>query len=178
MALTLPLHDADPPALEAPVRPLVRLLDDLAGLLLELPREVYAGRPLPGVSGSIGEHVRHMLDHVAAFVSHRSPTTLSYDRRERGTAVETDLSVALRAIWRLKTALEEIDDSRLAQPVQVTTTIGPSGATATGWSSMGRELAFVVVHTVHHQALVAVLLAVQGLQPPAWFGYAPSTPRS
>jgi uncharacterized damage-inducible protein DinB len=44
-------------------------------------------------------------------------------------------------------------------------------------SSLGRELAFVLNHTVHHQALLAVLLAVQGRRVPVGFGYAPSTPR-
>ena len=44
-------------------------------------------------------------------------------------------------------------------------------------STLRRELAFVISHTVHHQALIAMLLAVAGLQVPESFGLAPSTPR-
>ena len=44
-------------------------------------------------------------------------------------------------------------------------------------TSLGRELAFVVQHTIHHAALIAVLLDILGVRVPADFGYAPSTPR-
>jgi uncharacterized damage-inducible protein DinB len=44
------------------------------------------------------------------------------------------------------------------------------------WSTHARELAFVISHTIHHCALMAVLLAVQGIPVPYRFGYAPSTP--
>ena len=32
----------------------------------------------------------------------------------------------------------------------------------TGWSTLARELAFVVSHTIHHQAIIGVLLAIHG----------------
>jgi uncharacterized damage-inducible protein DinB len=40
-----------------------------------------------------------------------------------------------------------------------------------------RELAFVISHTVHHQALIAVLVALAGGEIPEAFGLAPTTPR-
>lgn len=46
-----------------------------------------------------------------------------------------------------------------------------------GWSTLARELAFVMSHTIHHQAIVALLLEQQGGGvPDERFGYAPSTP--
>jgi uncharacterized damage-inducible protein DinB len=159
------------------VAALDRLLDDLAALLIDLPEEAYLATPLPGVSGSIGGHVRHTLDHIAAFAGGGPSTTLNYDRRERGTAVERDPSAALRTILRLKASLVSRRLDGLDQPVQVASMIASSGESVTGWSTLARELAFVVSHTVHHQAIIALLLAVQGLGAPAWFGYAPSTPR-
>jgi hypothetical protein len=49
------------------------------------------------------------------------------------------------------------------------------GATVEVASSLGRELVFVLQHTIHHQAIVALLLAARGVTIPPRFGYAPST---
>jgi uncharacterized damage-inducible protein DinB len=155
-----------------------RLLDDLSGVLIGITPETYTARPVLGVSGSVGEHVRHALDHIAALLSCPPATLLTYDRRQRGTAVETDPSAALRHILRLKAALAQCAARSLDEPMQVASMVSASGESVTGWSTLARELAFVVSHTIHHQAMIALLLSFQGLQAPARFGYAPSTPRA
>ena len=43
----------------------------------------------------------------------------------------------------------------------------------TGWSTLGRELAYVNSHTIHHQALIAVLLELAGVPVPDHLGLAP-----
>ena len=43
-------------------------------------------------------------------------------------------------------------------------------------TTVARELAFVVSHTIHHSALVAVLLEHGSRRVPARFGVAPTTP--
>lgn len=55
--------------------------------------------------------------------------------------------------------------------------ISPSGDSVTGWSTLARELAFVVSHTIHHQAIIGVLLAIHGHAVPERFGHSPATPR-
>ena len=157
--------------------PLTSLLDEMSTLLMELPASVYTARPLPGVSGSIGEHVRHALDHIAAFAGARLPDVLTYDRRERGTAVEADSGAALRAILRLRAALTMVEVTNIDQSITVTAVLSRGDAPVSMRSSLRRELAFVISHTVHHQALIAMLLAVAGRQAPDSFGLAPSTPR-
>jgi uncharacterized damage-inducible protein DinB len=160
-----------------PSKALEDLLEELAGVLVAVDVDVYVARPADGVSGSIGEHVRHLLDHVGAFVASRPVATLSYDRRERGTAVEHDPGAALRQMIRLKASLERERTRDLDEPVVVSSTIA-AGVTVTGWSTRGRELAFVVAHSIHHQAMIALLLAFQGFAVPQRFGFAPSTPAS
>ena len=64
-------------------RALARLLDDLTAVLLQLSSEVYTAKLFPHVSGSIGEHVRHILDHVAAFATARPHGAMTYDTRDR-----------------------------------------------------------------------------------------------
>jgi uncharacterized damage-inducible protein DinB len=121
--------------------------------------------------------VRHCLDHVSALLAADASSTLSYDHRRRGTAIETDPSAALQQILRLKAALERWSARSLDEPIRVSSMIDPSGASLAGWSTLGRELAFVLSHTIHHQATIAAVLALHGVEPPPGFGYAPSTPR-
>jgi uncharacterized damage-inducible protein DinB len=60
--------------------------------------------------------------------------------------------------------------------VDVEAMLAPGEPTATVRSSVGRELAFVVSHTIHHCAVIALLLRDLGVAVPPRFGYAPSTP--
>jgi len=160
-----------------PVDALGRLLDDLALLLAGLDRDAYVTRTRPGVSGSVGAHVRHVLDHVSAFVAAGSRRLVNYDRRQRGTDIEVNLESALSAICSLQVALGTMAALSADEPVQVVTQFEPGAAAVATWSSFGRELAFVINHTIHHHAIVALLLDGDERPPlPARFGYAPSTP--
>jgi uncharacterized damage-inducible protein DinB len=152
-------------------------LDELVRLLVTLPTEAYCARP-SRVSGSIGEHVRHLLDHVSSLVSTNPVAVLSYDHRTRGTAVETQPSAAVCELMRLDAALERWGDRNLEDPIAVAAVTSTDGRSATGWSTLARELAFVMNHTIHHQAIIALLLERLDAEPPdERFGYAPSTPR-
>ena len=172
------VHRAEDSVSRAPFTALDRLLDDLGAVLIGVTPEIYTARAVVGVSGSIGEHVRHALDHIAALLSCPPAAMLTYDRRQRGTAVETDPSVALRHILRLKAALVPCAARSLDEPMQVAFMVSTSGESLASWSTLARELAFVFSHTIHHQAMIALLLSLQGLQTPDRFGYAPSTPRA
>lgn len=155
-----------------------RALADISGVVASLTSEAYRARPLPGVSGSIGEHVRHCLDHVQALVSADPSSDLSYDRRARGTRVETDPAAALRSIQilRIKVVVGRWS-MRAEEPIVVSSTI-LRGAKVNSLSTLARELAFVLNHTIHHQATIGLLASLEGFDVPDGFGYAPSTPRA
>jgi uncharacterized damage-inducible protein DinB len=154
------------------------LLDELMTVLLALPVEVYTGEP-SAASGSIGGHVRHVLDHVAALVAASPRLEMSYDHRTRGTAIEHDPAAAVREILRLQAGLVRWASMLLDEPVAVTSLLSTRGDAVTGWSTRGRELAFVVSHTIHHQAMIGMLMDLQGAETgDARFGYSPSTPRT
>ena len=55
--------------------------------------------------------------------------------------------------------------------------VSADGSSVSGWSTLARELAFVVSHTIHHQAIIGVLLAMHDVAVPERFGHSPSTPR-
>ena len=65
----------------------------------------------------------------------------------------------------------------LGREVDVRTASSPDGAVAWQRSSVGRELQFLVSHTVHHSAMVAASCRVRGLPVSSDYGVAPSTQR-
>lgn len=162
----------------SPVAALRARLDELMALVASLPNDTYALR-VSRASGSIGAHVRHVLDHVSSLVAAVPSAVLSYDHRTRGTAVEAETGAAVQELMRIDAALERWTHRSLDEPIEVTAVMSADGRTVTGWSTLARELAFVLSHTIHHQAMVALLLEQAGAAPPdEYFGYAPSTPRN
>ena len=165
------------PISRSPVMALRERLDELMRLVMTLPTEAYRARTA-NASGAIGEHVRHVLDHLSALSGAAPAAVLSYDHRTRGTSVESDPSAAVREMMRLDLALERWADRSLDEPIAVAAVLDADGQSVTGWSTLARELAFVMNHTIHHQAIIALLLEFQGHQAlDDRFGYAPSTPR-
>ena len=160
----------------APVTALVRLLDELREVVERIPDAVFARTPAGRPSGSPGAHVRHCLDHVAAFLDGAPTGTISYDRRHRGTAIETDRAAALAHIVTLTTAVLDLDPRLLSLPVRLEVTLDVRGTPAVVQSTVARELVFVVNHTVHHNATMGLLLSEIATELPRRFGVAPSTP--
>jgi hypothetical protein len=159
----------------AAVMPLVALLRELAGVLEATTDEQYCRKPVGVVSASIGGHVRHSLDHVEAVLDGIDAGIIDYDRRARGTAVESNRQAALDAIDRLKLELlgmPAIPDHLPLRLNVMLTSNGPSTEVAT---SLGREMAFALSHTVHHNALIALIAKTLSIPLPERFGYAPST---
>ena len=163
------------PAVPAAVDALRQQLRSLRDLVAGLAGEVYEATPSPA-SGSIGQHVRHCVDHGTALVAAASRIEFSYDSRIRGTRVEIDPAAAVIEIDRLCLQLDEYDARSLDRPLWLRTLTHVDGPQLRVATTMGREVAFVLQHTVHHAALIAVLLDAQGLAVPPRFGYAPSTP--
>jgi len=160
----------------SPIAPLIDLLDQLQALIDTLDDLDYA-RPAPGrSSGGVGGHVRHCLDHVMALLTSTHTGVCAYDRRARGTDVESCRRAALRAISTLTSALSDVDPELLDRTVSVETQIDQSGAMITTRSSVGREVAFVISHTIHHQAIVGQMLLARGIILGPRFGLAPATP--
>jgi len=59
--------------------------------------------------------------------------------------------------------------------VQMVALLSPASPPVVVTTSLGRELAFVLSHTVHHSALVAVMVKLLGNMVPERLGYAPAT---
>jgi uncharacterized damage-inducible protein DinB len=158
------------------LRPLFELLQQMRKLIERLDDIDYA-MPAPGrTTGGIGGHVRHCLDHVFALLTGTSTGLCTYDRRRRGTDVETSRSAAIAAISDAMIGLLGLDARTLDSEVYVETQLDVSGATVTVRSSVSREVAFLVSHTIHHNAIVGQMMRARGLEVAPRFGLAPATP--
>ena len=69
-----------------------------------------------------------------------------------------------------------LDARTLDSEVYVETQLDVSGATVTVRSSVSREVAFLVSHTIHHNAIVGQMMRARGLEVAPRFGLAPATP--
>jgi uncharacterized damage-inducible protein DinB len=154
---------------------LLSLLDQLRDVVTPLPASVYRAQPAARVSGSIGAHMRHTLDHVASLLTVLEGGELQYDHRARGTTLEIDPRTAVNEIERLMYRLRRIGLETLERTVTFSTLVHADLPAALVHSTLAREVAFVVQHTIHHCALIALLLEWQGVRVPIGFGVAPST---
>jgi uncharacterized damage-inducible protein DinB len=163
-------------ATAAAVTALTRSLDDLADLLSRMSDETYAWKPSGGASGSIGAHVRHVLDHVTVLVDRSRQRTVTYDRRERDTLVEQSRHAGLEAVRRASDRLAAFMDTPLDEMLTLEALVAHGQPPIAVSTSLARELVFALQHTIHHQAIIAVLLQQIGIATPSRFGYAPATP--
>jgi len=141
--------------------------------------------------GSVGQHLRHSLDHfrklfegiavpkagtVSSSSSH-SHGSIQYDVRDRGTEIEKDLDAARREVERLIADVKALSSERLKDPVQATFVLSAEGDAAALCSTVGRELGFCTHHAIHHHALIKAIASDLGIQAnlPHDFGLAPST---
>jgi len=159
-----------------PAAQITKLLQQLAALVECMDDAQYQSELAREVSGSVGGHVRHSLDHISALMMGIASGQVSYDARLRGTAVESRRDAALHEIGRLLRDLRQLHASSLDTPLDVVLSASARGTPAVARSTMARELEFVSSHTIHHFAIVALLLREMGVRVPPRFGYAPSTP--
>jgi len=152
------------------------ILGQCADLVARTSAEMFGApsRVLPG--GSIGKHLRHIMDHFSA-AAEAAATGLSidYDHRERNVPMEREPRVALEAIAAVRARLAEAARKPMNTPVAVRVMLTGTGEEADLRSSAAREIFFAMHHAVHHQAMMRAIAAEFGMEVDVDFGKAPST---
>jgi hypothetical protein len=160
---------------EPPSVTLMTILQQLQGVVGCLRDQQYAMRPVGVVDSSIGGHVRHCLDHVRALLRGIDTGLLDYDARERGTAIETDRAAALDEMRSLRLRLRGLPVDILDRPIDLSIMMTSDGPALNVSTTVAREMAYVLSHTIHHNALIGTMVKILGGWLPDRFGYAPST---
>lgn len=140
-------------------------------LLDSLSSDVYAREGRFEARSGIGAHFRHCVEFYTSFLDGVSSGRIDYGVRSRDRRLERDRELARDRIWEIANLLDALVDTDAPIVVRA------EGVADDEWSrsSVGRELQVLASHTVHHFALIALLLRLEGVEPPEAFGVAPST---
>ena len=152
----------------------LRLLEQGRELIAALPDTAFAAASSAGKP--VGPHFRHVLEHYSCFLDGLGSGRIDYDSRAREAELESRRAIAGDRIGILIAGLIGLDGADLDQPAQARLESG-FGGEEEQWSrtTLRRELHFLLSHTVHHYALIGLLLVQRGIDPGSEFGVAPST---
>ncbi len=149
-------------------------LDQALDLLDRLDDRQYADRR--GDWSPVGAQFRHVIEHYQCLIEGLPAGRVDYDDRRRDATIELSRARARQVTIELQAQLRVLGSfppsHRIA--VQITST-DASDRPEWSESTLGRELQFLVSHTVHHFALIKLLLQPEGIAFPVDFGVAPST---
>ncbi|MFY0665970.1 MAG: hypothetical protein JXQ97_15210 [Natronospirillum sp.] len=157
-------------------REAIGVMQRLEHWLAQVSHTEYSGRCESLPHGQTpGRHVRHILDHYLALSAALSGgTDIDYEHRQRDPLVEADPQHALTLLQRVQKALApHMQQGDQTLTLDYCTDDGNAQVTTT----LARELVFLTQHSIHHFALVEMLVVIQGGAMPPGFGVNPSTRR-
>lgn len=148
---------------------------DQATELLQTVEKHWYGEPVKQCfSGTVGKHIRHILDHYSCLMAGIASRRIDYDNRQRRESIEIQIEVAIVEIEQMRNQLGTLED-QLDTEVQVKMDTGSLLSDQWPRSTIGRELQFLLSHAVHHYALIGTMCQIKGQPIPETFGIAPST---
>jgi hypothetical protein len=158
----------------------VQVLEQGLALLERVDDALYAGAAGLPIQSGVGGHFRHCVDFYQSFLAGVASGRIDYERRERDALVERDRAFAatkLRIIISELLALQADCDARVLVILEGETDASDDYCDSSRWcgSTISRELQFLLSHTTHHYALVALALRLRGFEPGEEFGVSPST---
>ncbi len=152
-------------------------LIQLADLLNSISESDYTKKTNVLSGATIGQHIRHILEFYLLLVSGSFTGTICYDKRERDTRIENNPSFAREEIEKLLSGMDTLIEVEAVNLEADYTIEGKSENRII--SSVGRELAYCIEHSIHHQAIIKAGLIAMGLSgiTDTHFGVAYSTIR-
>jgi len=156
----------------------VLYLEQGVDLVRRLDDERYRDAP-DGLRGGVGAQFRHCVDFYACFLDGLAAGRVDYGARRRDPAIETSREHAIAAAGSVRERLLAIGADAADHTLVVRSEdLPPRPGREWSGSTVGRELQFLVSHTIHHYALIAAVLKLQGhdvRRDFPEFGVAPST---
>ena len=146
-------------------------------LFERLGPERYAAPPGDLAASGVGGHFRHVHDYYVCLLAGLAEGRVDYDRRPRDPRFEQELAYAAHATRECIGALERLCAEDAERELLVRADASPDEDENGSWcrSTLARELRFLFSHTIHHYALIRLLLRAAGEECEESFGVAPST---
>lgn len=152
-------------------------LNEILQVVRNLSPEEFS-HPSELLSGSsLGQHIRHILELYTALIDSPTPGIVNYDKRQRNAELERNPILAAEIIEDL---IGKLTMTTLDRPMILQGDFGQAdGESIDIKTSLFRELAYNLEHSIHHQALIKIGLVELGLKAliDENFGVAPATIR-
>ena len=159
------------------------VLEQGVRLISGLDPEVYRHSDQNLNASCVGAHFRHILDfYDCALTGYR--TCIDYCNRNRDPLTENEPK---KAVSRIRATADKLD-ALMANTITDNSVAvagfessnrdhddASSGVEQAAASTIGRELQFLLDHTIHHYAIIALILRIQSAAVPEEFGVAPFT---
>ena len=155
----------------------IGMLKQALEVLSDLDDQVYPNVRHPFSPYGIGSHFRHCLDSYHAFLNGVELGWIDYDNRQRDERIGKDRLTAAQKMMEAIEGLERMSWLHEHTSLMVRLEDTGNAGEPSSWSSstVMRELQALLSHTVHHFALIGVMLQLNGFEIPEEFGVAPST---
>lgn len=147
-------------------------LVELNDLLSKINAEVYTKSSVFLSNATIGQHIRHIIEFYECLLLNNQ-IIIDYDARKRSKTLELDNNIAQSKINFLITLItDHKTDGELSLRNNFT-----DSSNAVIKTSFDREIAYCLEHSIHHKALIKVVLIELQLNHlvEESFGVAPST---
>lgn len=156
------------------IRDSIIVLEDGLRLVSELSDFQFQSE-YPFSSSGIGPHCRHIYDHYTCFLQGIKSHTVSYESRDRDVSLERHVSVVTSKFRELIDDLAQLSerDSNSVYSLEIVHDDSSYCISTT----IGRELQFLLSHTLHHFAMIRMMVVSLGVPVSKEFGMAPSTKR-
>ena len=151
---------------------------ELTDLLSSIPDSIYQRQSMLYCQkqiSSIGTHCRHIIEFYQSFLKGVFSGNINYDQRARNVELEINRSSALKEIQNMEQQLTELMHNRLLKKSLYLQAQVDVENIVTIKTCLERELVFLQSHSVHHQAMIALLMHCFELPVPKGFGVATST---
>ena len=150
-------------------------LEQGINLLKEIEDEVYTHSSPPVYTSGIGDHYRHCVEHYLSFLNGIDARCVDYDARKRDLRISTERHHAIQVTEEIITALKCVSCSGESLRVKMDCKLDDEDGAVWVESTVERDLQYLQAHTIHHYALIAMIVRLQGIDPGEEFGVAPST---
>ena len=129
------------------------VMQQLREFVSSVEDEAYV-RPLDVLNGaSLGQHTRHVLEFYLCLLEglKSNSNVVNYGNRRRDPLLETDRGLALRTLLQIENHIQEYRSDR-----SLSLCYAEASEKLLLPSSLHREYAFNIEHSVHHMALLRI----------------------
>jgi uncharacterized damage-inducible protein DinB len=152
-------------------------LYEIRKILENIDDEMYRSPLLYLSNASIGQHVRHILEFYICLMDGIPKGNVNYDKRERNLELENNPKFAVHTISKICSNLCQFYEDKPL--LLIGDFASEEEADKKIKTSVFREMAYCLEHSIHHQALIKIGMIEQGIEQllNENFGVAPATIR-